>query len=67
MIEDKPSGGLRGRDKRQPDLRHQDGGSGAVTDDRVRKKRTKQNAGQQAQKDAAVSQPPSPGEPAGGE
>jgi hypothetical protein len=73
MIESasKQSTGLRGRDKRQSDSRDQKSGYGIVTDDRGqpvnKKKRAKPNAGQQAQKDAAVSQTPSPGEPAGGE
>jgi hypothetical protein len=51
------SDGTRGNDKQKPASRDRRGDSSA----------DKSKAGQQAQKDAALAQPPSPGEPAGGE
>jgi hypothetical protein len=53
------SDGLRGRDKQQSDRRD----ANRRRDERAGKKRD----GRQAQKDAAMTQPPFPGEPAKGE
>jgi hypothetical protein len=66
------SGGLRGHDKQEGALRDQNSGQGVVRDERGQdqpkdKERAQRTAGQQAQKDAAIRQPPSAGEPAGGE
>lgn len=69
----RPGGdGLRGRDKQQGALRDEDKGQGAVRNERGEdqpkdKERAQQHSGLREQKDAAVSQPQSPGEPAGGE
>jgi len=51
------SDSTRGSDKQKPVSRDRGGDSSA----------DKSKAGQQAQKDAAVTQPPVPGEPSGGE
>ncbi len=63
-------GGLRGHDKQQDDLQDQD--QGIVRTERGEdqpkdKKRAQQTSGLKSQKDAAKTQPQSPGEPAGGE
>jgi len=69
----RPGGdGLRGRDKQQDALRDEDTGQGVVRNDRGEdqpkdKERAQQHSGLREQKDAALSQSQSPGEPAGGE
>jgi hypothetical protein len=65
-------GGLRGNDKQQSDLTEQPSGQGIVRDQRGQeqpsdKERAQRTSGLKAQKDAALSQPPFPGQPAGGE
>jgi hypothetical protein len=66
------SGGLRGRDKQPGDLTDQGSGQGVVRDERGQdqpkdKERAQRTPGQKAQQDAAQTQPPYPGQPAGGE
>jgi hypothetical protein len=66
------SGGLRGRDKQQGNLRDDDDGQGIVRDQRGQdqpkdKERAQRKSGNQTQKEAANTQPQSPGQPAGGE
>ncbi len=66
------NGGLRGKDKQQGDLQDQPGGQGIVRDQRGQdqptdKDRAQRTSGLQSQKDAAQTQPQSPGQPAGGE
>jgi hypothetical protein len=63
-------GGLRGPDKQQDDL--QDSGQGVVRDKRGQeqpadKERAQRDSSLKSQKDAAQSQPQSPGQPAHGE
>jgi hypothetical protein len=65
-------GGLRGHDKQQGDFTDQPSRQGIVRDQRGEdqpkdKKRAQRTAGLKSQKDAAQSQPQSPGQPAGGE
>jgi hypothetical protein len=65
-------GGLRGRDKQQDDLTDQPGGQSIVRDQRGQdqptdRERAQKGAGLKEQKDAAQTQSPYPGEPAGGE
>lgn len=66
------NGGLRGRDKQQDSSRDQKGDHGVVKNERGEdqpkdKARARQNPGLGAQKEAALREPQSPGEPAGGE
>lgn len=66
------NGGLRGRDKQQGDLRENDDGQGIVRDQRGQdqpndKERAQRTSGNQTQKEAAETQPQSPGQPGGGE
>jgi hypothetical protein len=64
-------GGLRGPDKAQDALTDAHSGQGVVRDDRGQEqpkdRDAARRAGQSAQKDAAKTQPQSPGQPAGGE
>ena len=65
-------GGLRGHDKQQGDLTDQNSGQGIVRDQRGQdqprdRDRAQRSSGQKAQRDAAQTQPQSPGQPAGGE
>jgi hypothetical protein len=65
-------GGLRGHDKQQGDLTDQPGGQGIVRDQRGEdqpkdKELAQRPSGQKEEKDAAQTQPQSPGQPAGGE
>jgi hypothetical protein len=55
--ENRQSDDTLGRDKQKPHVRDRNGDPSA----------DKSKAGQQAQKDAARTQPPYPGEPSGGE
>jgi len=55
--ENRQSDGALGRNRQKRPVRDRDGDPSA----------DKSNAGQQAQKDAARTQPPYPGEPSGGE
>jgi hypothetical protein len=59
-------------DKRQADPTKQDRGQGVARDERGQdqptdRQRAQQTSGLKAQKDAAQTQPQSPGQPAGGE
>jgi hypothetical protein len=64
--------GQSDNDKRQADLTKQDRGQGVARDERGQdqpadRQRAQQTSGLKAQKDAAQTQPQSPGQPAGGE